>query len=202
MMTMEAATPEPEALSLDGALALVRRGHRGGFTQLVNILQPRVYRWALGIASDPDEADEISQEAFVMVHRNLHQFKGDAPLEGWVYGIVRRIANQRKRRRGRRARLAESAGWTRTIVADVYTTDPGARVDRERLAAFVNHYFSGLPPRQREVFDLVDLQGYDPSEAAVLLNIKQGTVRANLFKARAAIRAHILAAHPAWGDLR
>ena len=199
---MEAATPEPEALSLDGALALVRRGHRGGFTQLVNILQPRVYRWALGIASDPDEADEISQEAFVMVHRNLHQFKGDAPLEGWVYGIVRRIANQRKRRRGRRARLAESAGWTRTIVADVYTTDPGARVDRERLAAFVNHYFSGLPPRQREVFDLVDLQGYDPSEAAVLLNIKQGTVRANLFKARAAIRAHILAAHPAWGDLR
>ncbi len=199
---MEAAAPETGVVSLDGALALVRRGHAGGFTRLVNILQPRVYRWALGIASDPDEADEISQEAFVMVHRNLHQYRGDAPLEGWVYGVVRRVANQRKRRRGRRARLAGSAGWAQATVTGVYTTDPGARVDRERLAAFVNHYFSGLPPRQREVFDLVDLQGYDPAEAAVLLNIKQGTVRANLFKARAAIRSHILAAHPAWGDLR
>lgn len=46
----------------------------------------------------------------------------------------------------------------------VYTTDPGARVDRQRLAGYIRHFFMSLPPRQREVFDLVDLQGHDPIE--------------------------------------
>jgi RNA polymerase sigma-70 factor, ECF subfamily len=169
-------------------------GDVAAFTALVTALHPTVHRWALIFADDPDEADDIVQDAFVSMHLKLAQFQGDAPLEAWLYRIVRRAAGQRRRTARRRLRLAASA--PARPERDVYLTDPGARVDRQRAAAQVRAFFGRLPERQREIFDLVDLQGYDPSEVAAMTGIKPATVRANLFKARAAVRAHLIARHP------
>jgi RNA polymerase sigma-70 factor (ECF subfamily) len=58
-----------------------------------------------------------------------------------------------------------------------------------------------LPARQREIFDLVDLQGLSPAEAAERTGRKAVSVRASLFKARSAIRAKFLATHPSYGEL-
>jgi DNA-directed RNA polymerase specialized sigma24 family protein len=62
--------------------------------------------------------------------------------------------------------------------------------------------FENLPLRQREVFDLVDLQGLSPGEAAERTGLKPVSVRASLFKARQAIRSAILATHPAYAELK
>ena len=172
-------------------------GNAVAFTDLVAHLQPAVYRWALTFARDPDEADEITQETFVLVHRKLSQFRGESAIEGWVYLITRRVALQRRRKHRRRNLLTAGA----FSAENVYNTDPGARVDRERVAAFIRHFFTTLPPRQREVFDLVDLQGHDPAEVAQMIGSRPATVRANLFKARAAIRERLLEIHPAWQEI-
>ncbi|MEO8194125.1 MAG: RNA polymerase sigma factor [Gemmatimonadales bacterium] len=184
--------------ALRAAAALARDGDVNAFAQLVTALQPQVYRWALTFARDGDDADEITQETFVLIHRKLKQYRGDSALEGWVYRITRRVALQGKRTRKRRAWLSESS---LPGIESVYNTDPGGRVDRQRVADYIRTFFVELPPRQREVFDLVDLQGHDPAEVAEIIGLKQATVRANLFKARAAIRGHIIAAHPAWREL-
>ena len=173
-------------------------GNAVAFSDLVATLQPSVYRWALTFARDPDEADEITQETFVLVHRKLGQYRGDSAVEGWVYLITRRVALQRHRRKRRRQLLSTRSF---SFGEEVYNTDPGARVDRERLTEFIRHFFTKLPPRQREVFDLVDLQGHDPSEVADMIGARAATVRANLFKARAAIRQKLLELHPAWREI-
>jgi RNA polymerase sigma-70 factor (ECF subfamily) len=173
-------------------------GDVAAFEQLVRALQPQVFRWALTFARDVDDADEITQDTFVRVHRNLGQFRGESALEAWVYGITRRVALQRKRKSDRRKWLSESVI---PGLDNVYNTDPGGRVDRQRIAGYIRHFFTELPPRQREVFDLVDLQGHEPAEVAEMLGLKQATLRANLFKARASIRANLIAAHPAAGEI-
>lgn len=183
---------------LDSVIGLAKTGNPEAFTQLVRSLQQTVFRWALTFARDRDDADEITQETFVQVHRKLEQFRGDSSLEGWVYGITRSIALERSRKTKRRTLLSVAS---LPGIDSVYNTDPGARVDRQRVADYIRHFFLELPPRQREVFDLVDLQGFDPVEVADLTGIKAATVRGNLFKARAAIRAHLLAVHPAWSEL-
>jgi RNA polymerase sigma factor (sigma-70 family) len=61
--------------------------------------------------------------------------------------------------------------------------------------------FAELPQRQREIFDLVDLQGLSPAEAADRTGMKAVSVRASLFKARKTIRARILASHPSYREL-
>jgi len=136
---------------------------------------------------------------FVRTHQQLGQYRSDGPLEAWLYRITRRAATQLRRTRKRRGRLALSPGAQ--PLRDVYTTDPGGRVDRERATSIIRELFSELPARQREIFDLVDLQGLSPAEVAARTGIKPVSVRANLFKARRAIRESLLATHPAYGEL-
>jgi RNA polymerase sigma factor (sigma-70 family) len=186
--------------ALDAELAsLAAAGDDAAFTTLVTRFQPAVFRWALVFARDPDEAEDIAQEVFVRTHRQIGGYRSDGPFEAWLYRITRRAATQIRRTRRRRGRLALTPAAR--PLRDVYTTDPGGRVDRERAATLIRELFAELPARQREIFDLVDLQGLSPAEVAERTGMKAVAVRANLFKARKAIRESLLATHPAYGEL-
>ena len=188
------------AYALDAQLAsLASSGDDSAFTTRVTRFQPAVFRWALMFAGDPDEAEDIAQEVFVRTYRQLGEYRSDGPLDAWLYRITRRAATQMRRTRNRRGRLALSPAAQPT--RDVYTTDPGGRVDRERAASVIRELFGELPRRQREIFELVDLQGFSPAEAAERTGMKPVSVRANLFKARKAIRESLLATHPSYREL-
>ena len=190
-----------EAHAIDAQLASrAAAGDDSAFTTLVTRYQPAVFRWSLTFANDPDEAEDIAQEVFVRAHRRLSQYRSDGSLEAWFYAVTRRAANQMRRKAKRRTRLALSPGAR--PAREVYTTDPGGRVDRERATALIHEMFSNLPPRQREIFDLIDLQGLTPAEVADRTGMKPASVRANLFKARKSIRARFLATHPSYSELR
>jgi len=167
-----------------------REGDERAFTALVQVYQPRVFRWALALSGDRDEADDITQEVFVRVYRKLSGFRGDGAFDAWLYRITRRVAL-------RRLHSARSAG---ADDGDVYITDPGARVDRQRAFALIQSIARTLPMRQREVFVLCDLEGRTAAEVAAMLDMKDVSVRASLFKARAAIRRHVLATHPCYRE--
>jgi RNA polymerase sigma-70 factor (ECF subfamily) len=179
--------------------SLAAAGDAAAFTAIVARYHRAVYRWALMFARDPDEAEDIVQETFVRSHRQLGQYQSDGALGAWLYAITRRAASQLRLKNKRRARLALSP--SARPVRDVYTTDPGGRVDRESAAAIIRELFEMLPKRQREMFDLVDLQGLSPAEAAERAGMKPVSARASLFKARAAIREKILATHPSYAEL-
>jgi RNA polymerase sigma-70 factor (ECF subfamily) len=187
-----------EALDLQ-LVSLAASGDDSAFTTLVTRFQPAVFRWALMFAADPDEAEDITQEVFVRTYRQMGSYRAEGSVEAWLYRVTRRAATQMRRKRKRRGRLALSPAAR--PLRDVYTTDPGGRVDRERAANVIRELFAELPRRQREIFDLVDLQGFSPTEAAERTGLKPVSVRANLFKARKAIREGLLATHPSYSEL-
>jgi RNA polymerase sigma-70 factor (ECF subfamily) len=180
-------------------VSLASAGDDSAFPALVTRYHAAVFRWALAFAWDPDEAEDIAQEVFVRAHRQLSNYRSDGSLEAWLYAITRTAAGQARRTHKRRKRLALSPAAQ--PLRDVYTTDPGGRVDRERAAGVILELFAELPQRQREIFDLVDLQGLSPAEAADRTGMKAVSVRASLFKARKTIRARILASHPSYREL-
>ena len=93
------------------------------------------------------------------------------------------------------------ASRRRTVSTDdLYVTDPGARVDGQRAVALIRTIAATLPMRQREVFMLCDIEGRTPAEVAGILDMKDVSVRASLFKARASIRRTILATHPCYRE--
>lgn len=158
---------------------------------LVEQYQPIVFRWAMGLSGDEDDAEDITQEVFVRVYRKLSSFRGDGPFDAWLYRITRRI--------GFRMRPTSPHSAER-YTDDVYLTDPGARVDRQRAVALIQMIATTLPVRQREVFLLCDIEGRTPAEVAAMLDMKDVSVRASLFKARASIRRTILATHPCYRE--
>ncbi|HEY9229219.1 MAG TPA: RNA polymerase sigma factor [Gemmatimonadaceae bacterium] len=180
-------------LSIAEPLELIARSRAGdadAFTALVSAYQSRVFRWALALTGDQDEAEDVTQEVFVRVYRKLSSFRGDGPLDAWLYRITRRVA----------LRVRRIAFPAVEESHDVYITDPGIRVDRQRALDLVRTIAATLPMRQREVFMLCDLEGRAPAEAAAILDMKDVSVRASLFKARASIRRRILATHPFYGE--
>ena len=194
------ATPEPAGVARSddsvrglGARTIDARDD-DAFNQLIASVQSCMFRWALTFATDIDDAEDIVQESSVLLYRRFHQFRSDGDVHAWLYQIVRRVGLARARRGARRNRLTLSAKLQPDH--NVYLTDPGARVDRAQFRELVHAYFLELPTRQREVFDLVDLQQYDPAEVAVMTSTNASTVRAHLFKARATIRQKLRASHP------
>jgi len=170
-------------------VARTREGDERAFATLVGKYQPMVFRWAIALTGDEDEADDITQEVFVRVHRKLGGFRADGPFEGWLYRITRRVAGRARQK---------SVRPVPSTPQEIYVTDPGARVDRQRAVELIRLFAESLPVRQREVFMLCDIDGFTPAEAAAMLDMKDVSVRASLFKARASIRRSILATHPAY----
>ncbi len=191
--------PSAPATFETSCMDVIRRARDGdsvSFAQLVELYQPQVFRWALGLVRSRDDADDVTQDVFVIAWRKLSTFRGDGSIDSWLYRITRRLA-LRARRRSVRSRLLGALPRNRPS-REVYVTDPGGRVDQARLLALVDTAAKALPARQREVFELCDLQGLAPQEAAALIGMKAVAARASLFKARAALRRAILRTHPSY----
>jgi RNA polymerase sigma-70 factor (ECF subfamily) len=153
-----------------------------------------VLRWATVHTGDPSEADDLAQDALVRVVRGLGGFRGQARFTSWVYRVVASAALDRGRRLGRRERREEGPEMLET--ATVAEEPRPGDVDKERLLDRVRECFLGLAGRQREVFELCELQGLDSVEAGDLLGIAPATVRVTLLRARRTVREEILRTDP------
>ncbi len=177
---------------------LVRRaqgGDDGAFDALVRRVYARMQRWALARTGDPDDADEVVQTALLRMHRSLGTYDGRSKFTTWLYRVVGSAAGDVHRQRRRHRRLADRVV---RLARPRDRADPRAqeRVERGETVAVVRTFFEELPDRQREVFDLCDLQGYAPAEVAEMLGLEPVTARTHLHRARRTIRERIMESHP------
>jgi RNA polymerase sigma-70 factor (ECF subfamily) len=182
--------PDPDDGSdLPSLISGAQGGDRGAFTRLAELVQSKVRGWAESFTQDADDADDVTQDVLILVHRRLPQFEGKSRFSTWLYTITRNVALDRRRRTKRRERRLE------TMDAPVDTVEMRHCFDESMLSSLVLKYFDELPARQREVFELADIQGLSAPEVAERLGMKAVTVRANLFKARRTIRQRMLEHH-------
>lgn len=193
----DSAGPSPETSAPETLAEAAAEGDARAFERLVRRYHTRIHRWALVVTGDPDEADDVVQETFLRMQRSLHQYRGEAGFTAWLYRVTRSVALDRLRRTARRDRRRRRfAGWLGDGAPAPEAPDVVGRIEARRLAGHVRHFLQHLPLRQREAFDLVDLQGHTPSEAAELLELNAGTVRAHLCRARRALRARLVEVEP------
>lgn len=185
---------EPRDKAIDDLARLAAGGDEAAFEALVRRCYRRIYRWALVRVGDADDAEDVAQEVLVRLYRHLSSWEGRGHFTTWLYGVTRNAAAShavRSRKgdpRGDIERAAPGAGGTEDQVLD--------RLHAGRLVEMVEKFLTELPAKQRELFDLVDLQGFTPTEVAEMLDMNPNTVRVHLFRARRRIRAWILAREP------
>lgn len=176
---------------LDTLAFQARNGDQAAFERLVRALLPQLQRWAVAQTGSADDAEDIAQEALLRIHRGLPGFTGRSRFTTWVYTITRRVSAEWRRSIGRRQRILHENlhNFDRTAEPD------DSAVDTERGAQLVRECFLQLPARQREIFDLADLQNFPLTDIAQMTGLSPVTVRVHLHRARAAIRTRILARH-------
>ncbi len=178
------------ALDIPGQLFDRARDDDNALSDLIDAVAPVVGRWALVQTGNAADADDVTQEVLIRMIRNLDALPEPSRLAGWLYTVTRNAAADRFRSRSRQRTAADSEEILESVVSDI--PNPASDAERSQLGDVLRAAFDELPRRQREVFDLVELQGIPATEAAGILGIRPTSVRGNLFKARRNLRRRIL----------
>ncbi len=177
-----------------------RKGEREALGRLAGALRPLICRWALVITGDPDDAEDVAQFVLMKMAGSMEDFDGRSKVTSWVYRITRNASLDHLRRRGQDRRLADKLGRLARAAAP-RLEDPLDDMEMKRTLRLIRTLLGELSLRQREVFDLVDLQGLKPREAAQMLEMNANTVRVHLLRARRTMRREMLARGQGYGGV-
>lgn len=180
---------------IEDLLQRARAGDEAAFASLIAAVHDRVQRWALVITRDYDDAEDVTQQVSITLHRKLHDFEERSRFTTWLYAVVRNAAIELTRKASRRHERQVAEDALAGELSDDVENRLGA-MENQRAAALVRSYFTELPARQRELIELIDQQECTVGEAAGLMDIQPATARVHLLRARRTIRARMLALHP------
>lgn len=176
-------------------LQRARTGDEAAAASLIGGMRDRVFRWALVMTRDSDDAEDVAQQVSMSVHKSLNGFEARSSFSTWLYAVVRNTSMELMRKTARRnAKPLNDDVVDETLSAS--TNDRLTAIANQRIAAIVRAFFADLPPRQRELIELVDTEGYSAAEAARMIGIEPETARVHLLRARRTLRAKMLEAHP------
>ncbi|HNM24285.1 MAG TPA: sigma-70 family RNA polymerase sigma factor [Saprospiraceae bacterium] len=156
----------------------ILRGSPQHQTALYKQYSVPMFRVLLRFARDRAEAEDMLQDGFVRVYRDMAQFRGEGALGGWIRRIMVNTALSHLRRQ--RDFLRDTGDFMPFENRFRTEEDFAANLDAETLMK----YLQKLPPGYRTVFNLYAIEGYSHEEIAEQLNISIGTSKSQLFKAR------------------
>ncbi|NJP99228.1 RNA polymerase sigma factor SigM [Streptomyces zingiberis] len=159
-------------------------GDPDAFAELVRRHRDRLWAVALRTLGDREEAADAVQDALVSAYRAAHTFRGQSAVTTWLHRITVNACLDRARKAASRrtSPVADTERLEQLIEPHESAHAPAERGDlhRELLRALAT-----LPPEQRAVLVLVDMQGYPVAEAADVLGIPSGTVKSRCARGRA-----------------
>jgi len=153
------------------------------FPEVVNKTREGAYSLACRFLRDPEEASDAVQEAYIRVWHHRRRFDGRVLFTTWLYRIVvnlcyDQLKSRRRRRRAMEGLMHESA--------DTHPEDDTG-TDEPEILEKVMRACQALPPKQRMVFILRDLQDLEMEEIGKITGLKMGAVKSNLYYARKAL---------------
>lgn len=173
-------------MSENKLIKAVQKGDQRAFKELFDRYSPLLMGMAVRYARNEHDAEDILQEAFVRIHRNVGDFEAKGSFEGWLKRILINTAinflNKRNKESERRDEETELEG--KELADDHLPDDMG---QEELLSALTS-----LPDGYRAVFNLVVFEGYEHQEVADMLGITAGTSQSQLFKAKKMLRKKLV----------
>ncbi len=176
----------------------VKNGDREAFNLLILKYQRKVSRLVARLVRNPDEADDVVQEAFIKAYRALPQFRGDSAFYTWLYRIAVNTAKNHLVSQGKRpislSDLASNDSDEESFELPVVSTDnntPEAELMSRQVAEAVNRAVAALPEELRTALSLREIDGLSYEEIAEAMNCPIGTVRSRIFRAREAVAAEL-----------
>ena len=180
----------------DEALArLAADGNGAAFDEIYSRHRSFVYNIALRMTGNPDDAEDLTQESFILVLRRVGSFRGEASFTTWLYRVVVNQVKMHFRYRSKRPELQRiDEGTLEDWPCVTRRMDPAEQLI-DRLA--IQKALRMLAPGYRSTFIRHDVEGYKHEEAARLSGHTVGTSKSQLHKARATLKTVLSRRSPA-----
>jgi RNA polymerase sigma-70 factor (ECF subfamily) len=180
---------KPDAASLTQAIRLAQQGDASAFETIYEMHSRRVYSLCLRMVGDPVEAEDLTQEAFLQLFRNIDTFRGESAFASWLHRLTANIVLMRFRKK-----RPVSVSLDDVIRPDDEKDRPAFEIgapdprlsglfDRVNLHAALQQ----LPDGYKSMFLLHDVHGYEHSEIAAMLGCSVGNSKSQLHKASQAL---------------
>ena len=168
-----------------------KTGDQDAFAQLVEANQTMVYNLAYRMTGSPDDAADLTQEAFLNAWRGLARFGGQSAFSTWLYRLTSNACIdflRREKRRGTLSMTVESGDEERQAEVPDDRWSPERQLERQEAREAVQKGLDALSPDHRQVLLLRELEGLSYQEIAQCLDLEEGTVKSRIARARLSLR--------------
>jgi RNA polymerase sigma-70 factor, ECF subfamily len=185
----KAVATAPEPTPVGDLVVRAQAGDHGAFAQLYGMHKRRVYSLCLRMVNSVAEAEDLTQEAFLQLHRKIGTFRGDSAFSTWLHRLAINVVLMHLRKKGLALTSLDEA------MEPTHDDGPGrsfgapdlmlaGSIDRLALERAVGD----LPAGYRLIFVLHDIEGYEHNEIATMLDCSIGNSKSQLHKARLKLR--------------
>jgi RNA polymerase sigma-70 factor (ECF subfamily) len=191
-------TPSLDASSLAAAdaseshlIARAQRGDESAFAEIFEKYKRRVYSLCLRMTRIPADAEDLTQDVFLLLFRKISTFRGESAFSTWLHRMVANVAFMHLRKKGRPQVSLDDVGPSQDqpVRRDVGDHDLRLKGCIDRIT--LERAIAKLPPGYRAVYALYELQGYGHHEIAEIMNWSVGNSKSQLHKARRKLEAWI-----------
>ncbi|MCU0485127.1 MAG: sigma-70 family RNA polymerase sigma factor [Anaerolineales bacterium] len=192
-MVKQASQQGNEASSSTISLEALKAGDRAAFSQLVETYSGKLYRLALKMLQNPQDAEDVLQETFIKAFRYINTFDGRSSLSTWLYRVATNEAlMQLRRKHPDSVSIEEPDENGDTEQEPLQIVDWCCLPEQELLSSEtrrrLDEAVSRLPETLKTVFLLRDIEDLSTAETAEVLNLTETAVKTRLSRARLRLR--------------
>jgi RNA polymerase sigma-70 factor, ECF subfamily len=190
-----------QEVALDRLLvARFKKGDQSAFDEMVSRYWGRIYAMVNQLLRNTQDAEEVTQDAFIRAHRGLENFRGDSAFSTWLYQIATNLARNRywywwRRKRDKSISIDQPIGSEGDMtLADVLPAQVETPDDITVTQEFVDHIAIGmekLSAKHLQVLVLRNIKNMTYEEIAQVLEVSLGTVKSRIARARDSLRSKL-----------
>jgi RNA polymerase sigma-70 factor (ECF subfamily) len=174
-----------------------KAGDEAAFESLVRLHEKMVYHLALRMTGNPEDAGDLTQEAFISAYRALSGFKEESSFSTWIYRLATNACidflRKEKRKRGIPLVAQSEDGEQRDLEIPDPGGNPVAELEKKELREAIHRGMERLSPEHKQVLVLREISGLNYLEIAETLGLEEGTVKSRIARARLRLREILLA---------
>ncbi len=164
----------------------VKSGNKTAFRYLVEEHQQYAFNVAFRVVCNEEDAKDVVQESFIKVWKKIQSYDAKLKFTTWMYKIVINSAID-KLRSARRANTINIDKVSEKLCR-LERHGPDEQIENKELGNIITTISKGLPEKQKLVFVLRDIQGFDSVEVEKILDMPHTSVKSNLYNARQLVR--------------